>query len=262
MKINKKNISQLTNQFIKERPMFFGLIRPIEIYIFKQFLPKNQGKVLDFGCGDGYFASFAFNNISNLIGVDVRSSRINETTNKNLYKKQVFYDGKTLPFKNNTFDLIVSSSVLEHIKTLDRSLTEIERVLKPGGLFLTTVMTNNWEKYLLGKKIFGNSYASWIRKNQEHYQLLSAKEWRSKFKLHNLKVIEAEGYLPEKNSHYLEIFHYLSFPSLISYKLTGQWVSKLNSCRNSYLLKVMGDLNSQTFTTENKAASIFFKLKK
>ena len=47
----------------------------------------------------------------------------------------VVADGTTLPFANNSFDILYSRSVLEHVRDLDQFFAEAHRVLKPGGLF-------------------------------------------------------------------------------------------------------------------------------
>ena len=44
-------------------------------------------------------------------------------------------DAETLPFADNTFDLVVGHAVLHHIPDLEQSLREVVRVLKPGGRF-------------------------------------------------------------------------------------------------------------------------------
>jgi SAM-dependent methyltransferase len=43
-----------------------------------------------------------------------------------------------MPFKDNTFDLAYSVSILEHIPDFPRALQEVSRVLKPGGIFVLT----------------------------------------------------------------------------------------------------------------------------
>jgi len=48
-------------------------------------------------------------------------------------------DITTLTFKNETFDLIVSSDVLEHVPVLEKAFSETARVLRPGGCHLFTV---------------------------------------------------------------------------------------------------------------------------
>ncbi len=89
---------------------------------------------MDFGCGSKPYKSL-FKNASEYIGVDYDSeghSHKNE-------KIDVFYDGKTIPFKDNSFDSILTSEVLEHVFNLEEILKELNRVLKPGGKILITI---------------------------------------------------------------------------------------------------------------------------
>jgi 2-polyprenyl-3-methyl-5-hydroxy-6-metoxy-1,4-benzoquinol methylase len=44
-----------------------------------------------------------------------------------------------MPFENNTFDVVLSTEVLEHVLNPDAYLLEVKRVLKPGGIFFFTV---------------------------------------------------------------------------------------------------------------------------
>ena len=50
----------------------------------------------------------------------------------------IFYDGKTIPFDNNTFDCILSSEVFEHMFNINEIMNELSRVLKKGGVILIT----------------------------------------------------------------------------------------------------------------------------
>ena len=46
-------------------------------------------------------------------------------------------EGDTIPFGDETFDIVVNNMVMEHVPDLDRVLDEIRRVLRPGGLVLS-----------------------------------------------------------------------------------------------------------------------------
>lgn len=98
------------------------------------YSPHIHGKVLDFGCGSKPYKNL-FTKSSSYIGVDI----INSGHNHRESEIDIYYDGKTLPFPNNHFDCIVSFEVLEHVFNPDVILSELSRVLKPGGFFLFTV---------------------------------------------------------------------------------------------------------------------------
>lgn len=101
---------------------------------------SNTMKMLDFGCGDGnsvrYMREYFPN--SKLYGTDVSTLSIDEAEAKNIPGAQFKpYDGQTLPFENNSFDLIFTSMVFHHINfDLHQGvLNEIFRILRPGGRF-------------------------------------------------------------------------------------------------------------------------------
>jgi ubiquinone/menaquinone biosynthesis C-methylase UbiE len=115
--------------------IFYGYFCRKNLYkCFKQYFYKVNGKVLDFGCGAKPYKS-EFKNVNQYVGVDLENeghSHINEDID-------FFYDGKKLPFESEEFDAVFSSEVLEHVPNIGNSLSEIKRVLKPGGQLLLSI---------------------------------------------------------------------------------------------------------------------------
>lgn len=104
--------------------------------ILKTILTNKQyisGDVLDFGCGaKPYKNLFQY---KSYIGVDVE-------TGSHSHREEavdIFYDGKRVPFADNRFDSVFCSEVFEHVEDIDGSLSDIFRVLKPGGHLLFTM---------------------------------------------------------------------------------------------------------------------------
>jgi SAM-dependent methyltransferase len=99
----------------------------------KLYAPQLTGKLLDFGCGSKPYQSL-FTNVTEYIGLDYEGeghSHANEAID-------VFYDGKTIPFPDETFDAVFSSEVWEHLFNLEEMIPEIKRVMKPGALLFIT----------------------------------------------------------------------------------------------------------------------------
>ena len=91
-----------------------------------------RGRLLDFGCcAKPYKALFK---VDEYVGVDFMGEG-HDHSNEQI---DFFYDGKTLPFDNESFDGVFSTEVFEHIFNLPDMLQELHRVLKPGGLMLIT----------------------------------------------------------------------------------------------------------------------------
>lgn len=264
MSYMKKNLLYFTKKYLENRPPFFGLIRPIEANFMYQNKKKFGNKILDFGCGDGFFANLVFINKEITVGLDVLESRIDEAKDKKCYQQLQKYDGLKIPFKTKSFSGVFSNSVLEHVPSSDlgRNLAEIHRVLQPGGYFLTTVMTANWDTYLLGRKIFGPKYNQWMRKNQVHYNLLTDKQWQKKFEKAGFLVEKKSEYLHKIDSRRIEIWHYLSFLSKLSYLLFQDWVPWKNWYKLFSIDKKFEKNLHDSFTTDTLGSALFFVLKK
>jgi len=255
-----KKVQYFVKKYLENRPAFLAMIRSQEAILFQKGQQFFQQPVLDFGCGDGFFAGLVFGKNKIAVGLDIANSRIKEAKKERTYKKIVTYDGKKIPYKNNYFQTVISNCVFEHLPNLNLSLQEIFRVLKPEGYLITTVMTDNWNKYLFGKKIFGQWYVDFMRKQQQHTNLLSEKQWINKFKKNNYKIIKKNGYLDNNQAQKLDLWHYLSLPSLLTYKLLGQWIIFPRFTKQIYSTKITKIVLSKPRSKQNCA--LFFVLQK
>ena len=91
-----------------------------------------NGKLLDVGCGTKPYENIC--NVDEYIGLE-----IDDEGNRQHNYADVFYDGKTIPFEDKSFDSILSNQVFEHVFNPNQFLKEINRVTKVGGRFLITV---------------------------------------------------------------------------------------------------------------------------
>lgn len=108
-----------------------------------EFLPKKRGKVLDVGCGNGYFLTRLAKEIGNLgqgiIGIDCVSSGFTEAKKKLPKAKFLQTNAEEMPFANDSFDLVLMMETLEHLKSWQQALAQSWRVVKPGGILLLTI---------------------------------------------------------------------------------------------------------------------------
>ena len=91
---------------------------------------------LDVGCGVGATARLLADNVGRLDGLDTSQALVN-VANRNVPRGQfVSYDGHTMPFDDNSFDVAYIICVLHHVPPSQwHSFTaEVARVVKPGGL--------------------------------------------------------------------------------------------------------------------------------
>lgn len=257
-----KKVDYFIKKYLENRPMFMAIIRSQEAMLFQKYNKLIRKKILDFGCGEGFFAELVFGKDKIDVGLDIFSNnRIQEAIEKKIYKTVKLYDGVTIPYPDNYFNTIVSNCVLEHIPDIKSSLKEIYRVLKPRGFFITSVMTDQWENNLFGTKLFGDNYKKYMRKTQEHHNLFSNNQWQKFLKDAGFKIQSVDGYLHKKSSFWLDLFHYLSIGSLVSYKLFSKWIlfsiTFLNKIKIQFIKKIIVDENNP-----DKASALFFVLKK
>ena len=122
-------------------------------------------------------------------------------------------------------------------------------------------MADQWENNLFGSKIFGKVYLNYMRKTQVHHNLFSKEKWQTYLEKTGFKIQSIDGYLYKKSASYLDLFHYLSIGSLISYKLFNKWVlfsiPFLNKIKTQFIKKIIIDENNL-----DKASALFFVLKK
>lgn len=111
-------------------PYYFaraGLYRHI-----RALAPEVRGRTLDVGCGRKPYESLF--SASEYIGLELDTPE-----NRKHKKADVYYDGNVFPFSEAEFDSVVIHEVFEHVFHPDRFLSEVRRVLKPGGALLMTV---------------------------------------------------------------------------------------------------------------------------
>lgn len=116
-----------------------------------EFLPvKTDMKILDLGTGSGYLSfpiAKKYPNIS-IIGLDI----VEKALEANRFKAKeenirnisfVTYDGIDFPFADNEFDMVISRYALHHFPDIQKSISEVSRVIKPEGFLFISDPTPN-----------------------------------------------------------------------------------------------------------------------
>jgi SAM-dependent methyltransferase len=90
--------------------------------------------VLDFGAGRGAQPQHWFRGlVARVAGVDVDRGVLE---NSHLDEAKVMSPNDPLPFPDDSFDVVISANVLEHVEDPERVFAEIHRVLRPAGAFV------------------------------------------------------------------------------------------------------------------------------
>jgi SAM-dependent methyltransferase len=114
-------------------------IREYELISVLPHLPKGCS-ILEIGAGTGRLAKLLSEKGYSVQAIDVKTSQ----HSRHRIWPVTIYDGRTIPFQNNTFDIVFSSNVLEHIPHVNAFQSEIKRVLKPGGTAVHFLPSGSW----------------------------------------------------------------------------------------------------------------------
>ncbi len=121
-------------------------IRKRELDIVFSQCPKDTFKhALELGAGTGFQSSLLIHWASRLICTDFNFMRLEKTDNESI--NYVICDAQEIgyTFKDNQFDLIFSSNLLEHLPDSPKSLLGIHRVLKDNGIAVHVVPNLFWK---------------------------------------------------------------------------------------------------------------------
>jgi ubiquinone/menaquinone biosynthesis C-methylase UbiE len=102
--------------------MFQKITRPHLEHFLKPY--ASESEVLDVGSGGSSYSRY----FPNRLTVDIDPAR----------QPEIVADAHALPFAPESFELVLCTEVLEHVKNPSQVISELNRVLKPGGMLLLT----------------------------------------------------------------------------------------------------------------------------
>lgn len=195
MKIINKLKSTEGKHHVTSSMIYKNYVR--QVNTVAKFSP-NAKKILDIGCGNGYPTAILYNKFkkSDIIGIDIDKRDAWQTINEAYPIQFQTYNGKDIPFKNKTFDVVVLFGVLEHInenkqdnKIETELLKEILRVLKPHGyLFIFNLPNEKSIKEKLCKML-----GLWHHKKRFTRERINSLLKNSKYKIKDIRLY---GILP------------------------------------------------------------------
>lgn len=174
------------------------------VFKFEDFAGKI---VLDLGCGLGIDSAEFARNDAQVISLDFARTAIELTSallkEAGLPVRVVQEDATALPFEENFFDCVYCYGVLHHIPDVEKALSEIKRVLKPGGQVMA--MLYHKDSLLYGYSII---YLRGIK--QGLLGKLSPDEILSKYSEHRQDCPYTKAYtIPEAKDLFRPFFNHI-----------------------------------------------------
>jgi methionine biosynthesis protein MetW len=174
--------------------------------------PQERVRVLDIGCGDGKLIKRLDGKIGDgeIYGIEI-SARYAEEACQNKVNVIIGDIDAGLPFKDASFDIVVSNQVLEHVNSTDNFVKECFRVLKGGGTCIASTPNlatpHNIFSLILGYQppatavsdeiICGNpldpSDGEQIASYRRHRRVFTAPSLRRLFRFHGFEVEAEKG---------------------------------------------------------------------
>ena len=152
-------------------------------------LLENCDSILDIGCASGYYTKLYSKKCKKIFGVDPNKDLIEKAKIENPEIRFMVCGAEKLPFKDNEFNFVILSDVLEHVKDENKSLNEVYRVLKKDGKVIITAPHNGLFRFL-----DVDNYSWYARKFKVFYRLIHGLKRREPPKI-------KEGY-GNKHRHY------------------------------------------------------------
>lgn len=156
--------SQLLKWWDKDSPfnLIETVLNPVRINYFKRILNEIKlepsfHKALEVGCGGGILSESIAGMGFITTGIDPSERSLycarEHSIMEGLSITYVTGRGEELPFQDNSFEAVFCCDVLEHVRDVPKVISEIERVLKKGGIFFYDTMNRTFLSRIVVIKI-------------------------------------------------------------------------------------------------------------
>jgi tRNA (cmo5U34)-methyltransferase len=164
-------------------PKYDEMLKSLFLYLKPDFLPKT---ILELGCGTGNLTQLIHAKFPNacITAVDLSAECINECKSR-ISSQNIKYiqaNFNNLNFTNNSFDLVISSISIHHIKDVDKELLfqKLYGYQAPGGVlsfcdqfsgetdYIYQKHIEQWKAYVYSKNVCEQEWNMWMQHQQEH----------------------------------------------------------------------------------------------
>lgn len=155
------------------------------IQAINKYHPSNIDTILDIGTAEGLMLSLIKKEFpqTKCIGIEYSQELVDLNQDKNI--KIIQGDAQNLPFKDNLFDIVMATAIIEHLPQSFKMLTESHRVLKSNGIFILTTPSSFFDKI-----------AELINKEESHHlEKFSLKRLKNDLQKANFQILQAEKFM-------------------------------------------------------------------
>jgi SAM-dependent methyltransferase len=147
-------------RFAERRDFLLAHVRPSEA-------------VLDLGCGDGTFAAELVRAGAKVTAADVSTEALRRAAERAPgLDARLWPDGEPLPLEDASVDTVWAGEVIEHVVDVAPWLSEVRRVLRPGGTLLLTT-PDHGRRTMLALALSARRFAAHFEPRSDHVRFYS-----------------------------------------------------------------------------------------
>jgi ubiquinone/menaquinone biosynthesis C-methylase UbiE len=207
---------------IRESPGSARSLRSSILQVIRKYIAPSikDGKLLDVGGGTGEFTEKIASvlEVEEVVVVDINEDALKDVLSRGFKSYKVDVTREQLPFSDNYFDIVTMIDVIEHLYDPDYAISEVRRVLKPGGFAVISTPNLAWWVnrlvLLLGFQPYFSSPSTrfnvgkLFRSPNEragvpgHIRLYTLKAFKQFIKLHDFNILVVKGSPGDHRSAY------------------------------------------------------------
>ena len=222
----------------------------------RKYLNKKNLTVADLGCGTGLTSDVLLEKANTVFGVDITQQLLAQAKKRHSQYKFTAMQGDVtnLSFKDNSFDGIVCLNTLENIQSVDKAISEISRICRPGGLFLFDIATSLTLDFSYFFGYYGKSGLISALKSLSQKQIMY--EWASLDDNGQMQKLETYRYKPSYVEELVKSHGFTILDKRGVHISTMLIPEKIQANSSSPILSKINNLLNKTDNFLNKISSI------
>jgi SAM-dependent methyltransferase len=116
--------------------------------LFHAWMPEGAESVLDVGCAFSFMLNLLGRKARHRFGLEYDHSKLVEARARYPEIHFACGSGEAMPFRSASLEVVTFFEVLEHVVNEEQFLSEVHRVLRPGGTILMSVPNKGWAEWM------------------------------------------------------------------------------------------------------------------